>query len=270
MSTGKPSIGMGILSWRGAASLDYALGSYSASGLFNLFGERAIILPEPDEAVKSIAAQHPLTSYEFDRNLGIAGGMRAVAETLSTDYVLFLENDCPLIESYEAAEKQIAQSIEALEAGAAFMARLRSRREPGELFNTLEKYQNYWADGLKPTIRRTLRPLKAKRLCGTAVYARSDPHLKHPNYISRYDDDSYIVSPKAMPWTNQSILLRRRDFLDVILPFVESQALTRAINGFHNIEIELNQSRFWTGSDMNIFCPPGIFTHKRLGDRGYL
>ncbi len=274
MSIGKsnspPSLGLSILSWRGAASLEYALETYQKAGLFNLFDERVIILPDPDDAVIKTAKKHPLTLHKFENNLGIAGGMRAAAEALSTDYVLFLENDCPLIESYETAQEQLHLSLSVLDSQAAFMARLRSRRQPGELFNTLDKYRRYWNPGIMPKLRRKLRPHKANRLCGSAIYDGPNAHQRHPDYIRQYSHDHYIISPAVMPWTNQSILLRRQDFLDIICPFVESQPLTRAINGFHNIEIELNRSRFWTQSNYNIFCPPGIFTHKRLGDRGYV
>lgn len=270
MSTGSPTLGMGILSWRGAASLAHALDSYHAANLFSLFDERAIVLPDPDEAVLAIAQKHPLTLHRHPHNLGIAGGMRAVAEALSTDYVLFLENDCPLIEDLGTARTQLNRALEIIESKAAFMARLRSRREPGEVFNTLAKYQRYWSPGAAPRLRRWLRPHKAKRLCGTAIYDSPQPHLKHPAYIKEAAPENYIVSPKVLPWTNQSILIRRLDFLNIILPFVEGQPLTRAVNGFHNVEIELNQSRFWTESAFNIFCPPGLFTHQRLGDRGYV
>jgi len=261
---------MGILSWRGAVSLEYALSSYAKANLFNLFDERVIILPEPDDAVRRVAQKHPLNTVEFAQNLGIAGGMRAVAQALQTDYVLFLENDCPLIEPISTARAQIELSIDALEAGDAFVSRLRSRRKPGELFTTLPKYNRYWDNRFSAKLRRTLRPAKAKRLCGSAVYAVPNPHLHHPDFIRAYKSKSYIVSPRVMPWTNQSILMRRRDFLDIILPFVEHQPLTRTINGFHNIEIELNRSKFWTKSNFKTLCPPGLFTHQRLEDRGYI
>ncbi|MEP6343565.1 MAG: hypothetical protein ABJ275_09635 [Maricaulaceae bacterium] len=274
MSTGNlptthPTIGMGILSWRGAASLEHALSTYESAGLFDLFDERVIILPEPDGAVKSIAAHHPLQAHEFPKNLGIAGGMQAVAEALTTDYVLFLENDCPLIASLSDAKAQLELSLQALEAGVCFIARLRSRLNPGELFTTLPKYERYWGDGLTPKMRRALRPAKASRLSGTAVYSVSHPHERHPDVIKKYSENSYIVSPKAMPWTNQSILMKRRDFLDVILPYVLAQPLSRAVNGFHNVEIELNRTSFWVNSNFGTLCPKGLFTHKRFGDRGY-
>ena len=265
----RPTLGMGILSWRGGASLEYALSTYESAGLFDLFDERAIILPDPNEAVRSVAARHPLQAHEFPQNLGIAGGMQAVAEALTTDYVLFLENDCPLIEAIDDAKAQLEISLQALEDGVCFISRLRSRRDPGDLFTTLPKYRRYWDDGFKAKLRRTLRPNKAQRLCGTAVYAELNPHKRHPKFIKKYSDNSYIVSPQVIPWTNQSILMRRRDFLDIILPFVEAQPLTRTINGFHNIEIELNGSKFWTQSNFKILSPPGLFTHQRLGDRGY-
>jgi len=266
----KPTIGMGVLSWRGAASLNHALSSYEAADLYSLFDERVIILPEPDNLVRKVAEKHPLKITEFTQNLGISGGMRAVAEALTTDYILFLENDCPLIETRAEAQMQIDLSLTALSTGKAFMSRLRSRRAPGELFNTLAKYQRYWGRTLTSKTLRTLRPQKATRLCGTAVYSLSNPHEVHPKFITKHAEDVYMISSKVMPWTNQSILIKRSDFLDVILPYVEAQPLKRAINGFHNVEIELNRSKFWTQSGFKILCPKGVFTHKRLGDRGYV
>ena len=264
-----PTIGMSILSWRGTASLENALASYTRAKLFNLFDERVIILPNPDDAVRKIAKKYPLKPVEFSQNLGIAGGLKAAAEALKTDYILLLENDCPLIESIAAAKAQIKLSIQALSAGDAFVSRLRSRREPGDLFSSAVKYHRYWNNTLSAKIRCNLRPFKSTRLCGRAVYTVDHPHQRHPNYIRKHSPDTYIVSPKAIQWTNQSILMRRRDFLDRIIPYVQTQPLKRTINGFHNIEIELNRSRFWTQSNFNVLCPPGLFTHKRLEDRGY-
>ncbi len=269
----RPTIGMGILSWRGAKSLDYALKSYAYEALFSYFDACAIILPEPDTAVKQAASQHPLDIYELTQNIGIAGGMKTIAQKLTTDYVLFLENDCPLIESADEARRQIDMALNVLDTDVAIMARLRSRRLPGEHFTTLEKYRRYWQNGTLPKLRRMLRPAKAKRLSGTAIYASQAPAEKHPQSIQIYTGDpsgtSYLVNSNVMPWTNQSILIKREIFLEVILPYVESCPLRRPVNGFHNIEIALNQSDFWVKSGYKIFCPKGLFTHKRLEYRGY-
>jgi len=268
-----PTLGMGILSWRGSHSLDNALHSYAKEDLFSLFDRRAIILPDPDGEIITLAKKHPLELHTFPKNIGIAGGMKAIAENLPTDYILFLENDCPLIENFAEAKRQITLALDVLQKKQAFMARLRSRRLPGEHFTTLDKYKRYWGAGVLPKYRRSLRPAKAKRLSGTAIYVDNDEAQKHPEDIqlhSQHDNGSnYLVGSNIMPWTNQSILIRREAFLDRIIPYVKSQPLRRTINGFHNIEIELNRSDFWVQSNHKIFCPPGLFTHKRLEYRGY-
>jgi len=265
---------MGILSWRGSKSLDAALSSYAKENLFSLFDSCVIVLPDPDETIRKVAQKYPLVIHELPENIGIAGGMKAVANALDTDYVLFLENDCPLVENFAEAQRQIQLSINALQSNAALMARLRSRRLPGEHFTTLEKYRRYWDESVFANLRKNLRPAKAKRLSGSAIYAGSNPVKKHPDNIQFYKQDttstSYLVEAEVMPWTNQSILIRRKTFLETIMPYVESRPLRRAINGFHNVEIELNQSKFWVNSNFRIFCPSGLFTHQRLEHRGYV
>ncbi len=267
-----PTIGMGILSWHGHQSLENALQTYADEDLFSLFDECVIFLPEPDADVRRVAQKFPLRIEEGRENAGIFAGMCSVAQHLNTDYILFLENDCPLIESHDEAERQLNTSLELLAQNDVIVARMRSVRNPGEAFDTLDKYKRYFDPGLLPALRRTLRPSKANRLSGTGIYQQSkgtDPAQKHAKFIKQAENGFYRVSTRAMPWTNQSILIRRSDFLDIIVPYAQSRKTTRKVNGFKNLEVELNQSRFWTQSGWDIACGPGLFTHARVGDRGY-
>ena len=72
-----------------------------------------------------------------------------------------------------------------------------------------------------------------------------------------------------MPWTNQSILVNRDFFLNKIIPLARSVKTNRHANNLPNLEIELNKTPKWRESGWKIACGPGLFTHERVGDRGY-
>ena len=55
----KPStIGLGVLSWRGADSLNSTLKSYAKVDLFSLFDEVVVFLPDPDDKVLELSLIH--------------------------------------------------------------------------------------------------------------------------------------------------------------------------------------------------------------------
>jgi hypothetical protein len=265
------TIGLGALSWRGHASLIKAFKTYQAADLFSLFDDAIVFMPDPDDDIRRAVARFDVRAEESPDNLGILVGMEQIALRLKTDYILFTENDCPLMESREEAARQIGRSLELLHDDSAIMARMRHTKYYGETFDTIDKYKRYHPDkpNLTATLRRLLRPSKARRLSGTSLYAGPGHAERFPKDIIQAGDDFYLVSTKVMPWTNQSILIRRSVFLDTIIPYCKSIPLDRGINGFRSVEIELNGSDFWTQSGWKIACGKGLFTHERANDRGY-
>lgn len=269
-------IGLGILSWKGAESLLSSLVSYKQENLFSLFDEKVIFLPEQREIETDIAREAGLTIFGHPQNLGILGGFKALAESMTAEYVLLLENDCPLIENYREAKRQIEHSVHLLETGKADIIRLRSRRFAGQDWETVRKYRAYYPEETAsfPTkiisvFKRLCRPFKTSRLKAWSLYVSHKEVTKFPNHIV-YDaeNDIYTVSSRYMPWTNQSIFLRRDFFLNDIIKYAENAPTTRRINGFRNLEIEMN-SAYWRNKNYTIAIPAGLFTHKRIGERGY-
>ncbi len=266
-----PSVGLGILSWRGHRSLDAAMASYQRADFFSLFDDCMIYLPDPDHDVQDVAAKYPLRIEKNTENLGILVGMEEIAKRLRTDYIFFTENDCPLLEPRAEAERQIMISLSLLASGQAKMARMRHVKKFGETFNIIDKYYRYFPnpDTVIAKLRRLFRPEKAHRLSGAAIYGNAAPAEKFPKNITDVGDGFYLVDAAVMPWTNQSIMIERDFFLKTILPYCKSIPLGRNINGFRSIEIELNRSKFWTKSGWKIVCGPGLLTHQRANDRGY-
>ncbi len=271
------TIGLGILSWKGGDSLKTSLASYAQENLFSLFDENVIFLPEQRAYETQIAQDFNLKIFGHTQNLGILGGFKALASAMTADYILLLENDCPLIENFAEAKRQIMLGQSLLENGTAHIIRLRHRQYAGQDWSVLRKYRILypapnasWLQILKCSLKRSLRPQKAERLKGWSIYApESLGKSLFPDVVQYYSDDDYYVTDSAyLPWTNQSILMKRDFFLNMIIAYAESADTTRRINGFRNLEIEMN-SNFWQQGHFKIAIPKGLFTHQRIDDRGY-
>jgi len=264
-----PTIGLGVLSWRGADSLNSTLESYAKIGLFSLFDEVVVFLPDPDKQVLEVAKTYPITIHTAPNNLGILENIAATAECLSTNFFLFTENDCPIIEPLDEAKKQLDRSLKLLEREDIIMSRLRSIRMPGQDFDGLNKYRALYHPGFFSYMKRMLRPEKVKRLSGYARYDGINSIKRHGHYFEDLGDDYYLVDCAIMPWTNQSILIRRDIFLESIIPHARQVKTKRGANKLPNLEIELNKGSFWRNSGWKILSGPGLFTHQRHEDRGY-
>ena len=71
-----------------------------------------------------------------------------------------------------------------------------------------------------------------------------------------------------MNWSNLAIIVDRNFFLDVIIKEAEITNSTKKINGFKNIEIELN-NKWWRDKRWNLVVTNGLFKHSRVDSRGY-
>lgn len=264
------SVGLSILSWRGAETLRPSLESYASVGLFAEFSEAQVFLPDPDQNVLSATSTFDVKINTTPKNLGIMENMASAAAAMSTDYILMLENDCPLIEPISEVRRQITKSLKLLERDEVIMSRLRSIREPGQAFTGLTKYRKLNSRSLKSQITNRLRPDKQKRLAGYALYDGVDSIARHPEYFESLGEGFYLVDTLVMPWTNQSILINRNRFLHEIMPLARSVQTKRHANSLPNLEIEMNKTPLWRNSKWKIACGPGLFTHERIGDRGYV
>lgn len=263
------SLGLSILSWRGAETLKPSLESYASAKLFDAFSEAQLFLPDPNEAVLDVAKQFDIKINTTPQNLGIMENMVAAAAAMSTDYILMLENDCPLIEPMPKVRRQLTKSLKLLEGDDVIMARFRSVAQPGQAFGGLAKYRRLYSGTRRSTLIKRLRPDKLRRLTGYALYDGPDSIKRHPECFQNVGEGFYLVDASVMPWTNQSILIHREFFLNRIIPLARSVKTKRHANKRPNLEIELNKTSAWRKSSWKIACGPGLFTHERVGDRGY-
>ena len=259
---------IGILSWKGYDSLLNSLISYENNGLSKLTNHKYICLPEYKKEGIEIAKRFCYEPILIRENLGILGGLKALAEKMPEGPILLLENDLPLIENRKTVYQQIKKSLEFLSKETVIQIRLRSRTNPGEPFVGIKKYQKYWSDNFISSIMRIIRPIKAQNLIGTSTYLLQEPEKRHPEHITKLCDGFYSVSSSVLNWANLAILVDRDKFLNIIIKKAESIKSSKSINGFKNIEIELNSS-WWRKQNYEIVIAPGLFTHYRISDRGY-
>ena len=259
---------IGILSWRGYDSLINSLISYEKNGLSYLTNDKFICLPEYTKEGIKIAKKFNYKPILIKENMGILGGFKILAEKMPKGPILLLENDLPLIEDKKNTFKQLKKSIELLSRPKVIQIRLRSRANPGDPFVGLKKYKQYWSDSLISSAKRFLRPIKAEKLIGTSTYLLENPEKRHSQKIYKLDDEFYLTYSSCLNWANFAILVDRDQYLDTIIKKAEETKTNKHINGFKNIEIELN-SKWWRKQKFEIIVAPGLFTHNRLSYRGY-
>ncbi len=275
------SVGVGILSWKSHKTLEKSLQSYEKIGFKDFFDQVKIIFQEISAEDKKLADKYGYEYVGIPKNLGIQNGHQMIHDNITTDYVLVLENDNPVIEDTAITQHRLLQAIQLLETGSIDIMRLRHRWEFGEGFS-LKKYLRYFDimhlhekyshDAIKSSayesymkrLRRVCRSSKAKRLAGYSLYYEKYPEKIFPNYIKKIDEELFAVSSYIMTWTNQSVLLERKLYGE-LLEYAKENPSSRTANGFADLEKPLNTS-WWRKQDFQIGVGEGIFTHNRFDD----
>lgn len=262
-------LGVGILSWRAHETLRRTLESYRARGLADLTEERAVFFNEISDADRALAAEFGFEARGDRRNLGLLEGTGALAESLRSDCLLLLQNDCPLCVSREETERYLSAAVQLLEDGRADIVRCRHRWNVGEGFSDIGNYLKYWKPegagrGLGArTLRGGLRPFKAHRMIGRSPYVLRRPDLRHPGLVRR-EGDFYIVDSSVINFTDQPFLIRKSFFMK-LLDYAKTHPSHRTLNGFQVVEICLNCS-WWRRQHFRIAVGEGCFTHNRFDD----
>lgn len=277
----KATIGVGILSWKSKKTLEKSLQSYEKVGFKDLFDEVKIIFQEISEEDKQLAQKYGYDYVGTDENLGIQNGHKLIYENLTTDYVLVLENDNPVIVERDLLEKRLTQASKLLEDGEVDVMRLRHRWNFGEGFS-LDKYlefydienlhEKYCAIDVNSTfltkykkkLIRLLRPEKAIRIAGYSLYFEKEPEKIFPQFIKKIDEEVFCVSSYIMTWTNQSVLLKR-SFYGELITYAYNNPSSRTSNTYQDLEKPLN-CKWWRDQNYKVGISEGIFTHNRFDD----
>ena len=239
--------------------------SYRRGELASCTDECYVFFNAMTQADAELCARYGWRCAGSPANLGLLGGMDALARTMTGDYLLMLQNDCPLVTDAAFTRRYLAEATALLASGQADIVRCRSRAHPGQGFADGKKFARYYGDGWRPALRRLLRPMKARRMIGRAPYAIPDAERRFPAYIKR-KGDFLVVDSSVINFTDQPFLISRPLMLE-LLDWAKTHPKRRTLNGFQVLEINLN-SPWWRAQHFKVAVGEGLFTHARL-DGGF-
>ncbi len=262
----KKRLSVGVLSYHANKTLARTLDSYGKGGLESYADEACIFFNELTQEDERLCKGHPRWRCAGSPvNLGLLGGMDALARTMTGDYLLMLQNDCPLIADAPTTRRYLDDAVALIAAGKADIVRCRSRTFPGQGFADAKKFASYHGAGWRPAMRRLFRPGKARRMIGRAPYAIPDADRRFPDYIKR-EQGFLVVDSAVINFTDQPFLVSRPLML-ALLDWAKEHPKKRTLNGFQVMEINLNTS-WWRQRHFKVAVGEGLFTHSRL-DGGF-
>jgi len=271
------SIGLGVLTWKAHATLRATVATWAEGRLFGHFDRSVAYFQERTPEDDAVAEALGLNPVGTARNVGIARGMAGIADALETDWVLFLENDCPLVASADDVTETLGQVRADIAAHDLKVVRLRSRTDPGGVISRRRKYVEVF--GVKDPLpdlpqRHRRRPfpqnlllglaMGGDRLRGAALYAEQDPVAAQPKALRRSETGNFLSDSRFLNWTNQSILVERRFFLDVMMQRFETRPDKRSRSGRRSLEPTANHAWWYRMAVPIGIADPGLFTHRRL------
>ena len=268
---------LAMVSWKAPATLQHTLASYEKAGILGLFGARRIHFNEMSTADEALAARYGFTHTGTRANLGIFGAIDAIATTLTTPYVLSVENDCPLVTDRDGLLAMLGSALSDMALLRVPVFTMRSRRMPGDEFSRRaryeERFQIVWPLGsdrrqrnaMTPWATRLYEDLRRGTLRGCSLYAEEDPTLRHPRVIKKSPHGNWLTTSRYLNWSNNCVLVRSDFLRDVVLDRVRCHPAPTTLNGYQDIEAALKANSWWRKQKFPMGqSEPGPFTHKRL------
>lgn len=259
------TLSVGVLSYHAHETLARTLASYAKGALVSCADEACIFFNEQTESDMRFARNYPdWRCAGATGNLGILGGTDALARTMTGDYLLMLQNDCPLVADADFTRRYLAEALELLASGQADIVRCRSRTFPGQGFADKKKFSRFYDGGWRPLLRRIFRPIKARRAIGRAPYAIPDADRRFPSYVVRRGN-FLVVDSEVITFTDQPFLISRALMLD-LLDWAKDHPRGRQPPGRQALEVCLNTA-WWRRRHFKVAVGEGLFTHARLDGR---
>lgn len=258
-------LSIGVLSYHAHETLARTLASYDKGALASNADETYIFFNEMTDSDVRFVQRHPNWRFAGSAtNLGILGGTDALVRRMTGDYLLMLQNDCPLVADAAATRRYLSDALNLLASGQADIVRCRSRAFPGQGCADKKKFDRYYGKGLKPFIRRLCRPIKARRTIGRAPYAIPDADRRFPAYVTR-QGAFLVIDSEVINFTDQPFLISRALMLE-LLDWAAAHPRGHQPPGREALEVRLNVS-WWRNRHFKVAVGEGLFTHARLGGK---
>lgn len=273
-----------ILGWKSPVTTRHSLETYRDSGLFDCCGEFFIYYNQFGESDRALADEFGVRAIGGPDNLGNWGGQRKILEHARGDYILFLENDHPVVTTHEEVAHWFSSSLDLLKTGRADIVFLRHRMRFGDGYGFGRFFDYHYVRDLEPgyagrsdllppdydhdtpyrRLHRLIRPFAARRRSICALYLERHPEQVLPQYIRR--EGGFLITDSAILNFSESPFMISRKFYNELSAWAERHPRHRTILGFQNLEYIFN-CRWWRRQHFRIAtCETGVFGHLRKDD----
>lgn len=271
-----------MLSWKAHETLKATLDSYREAGLCDLFEDKVIYFSDISEEDRAIAQDYGFRAVGGE-NQGIAVGTENLAKAIESEHILIVQNDNPLVEGLEFADRHVDEALALLQDGKADLVRLRHRWQVGEGFSDVAKYlrvhplverhpdfralevlpaEGPLEDSFSKKLQRLLRPGRAHQMKGRGIFIEKSPEKLFSEAIRR--EGNFLIADSAViNFSDQCFLCPKSFYVEVLAPYVNANPSSRTLNGFQVPEICLNSS-WWRRQHFRVAQGRGLFTHGRL------
>lgn len=281
-------LSVAILGWKSPVTTRHSLETYAVAGLYDCCDEFFVYYNQYSPEDKALCDEMGVRSCGTSENSGNWGGQKGILAEARNDYVLFLENDHPVIVPHDEMAKWIDGGLGLLREGKADIVLLRHRNKLGDAYGFGWKpFRYYYVHDLNPAfadyvrkakdipsdfdrdtfmrkLRRFLRPMKAVRRSISALYLEKHPEKVLPKYIHREGD--FLIVDSAILNFSESPFMISREFYNRLSDWAEKHPRHRTILGHQNLEYILN-CRWWRKQHFRIAtCDGGVFGHERRDD----
>jgi hypothetical protein len=215
------------------------LQSYQANGLLQVADERLILFVQATPLDILQAQRYSLPFLARSDNPGIAQGLARLAENLTGDYLLLLENDWLLVESAQQLVAQLEAAMALLASNTVDIVKLRHRKRYGD-----------------PLYSRQFegKELTAPEHLLECIHWMDHPEQAFPDKIQRIEKNHqvfYQTTSAYANYTNNPCLMRRQFFMETIYPYCTG-------------DLEQTIQPVWPGMKISLCHGDGLFTHARL------
>lgn len=230
------------------------------SPIRELFGEGLVVCQEGDPEEIAISKRYGYRPVATEKNLGIQGGVARAIEIAAHDIVLFVENDWRYL---NPASEIITNVFEAFRTCNLDLVKLFLP------LNLPRKFTRYWHSRL-PLRRKSLGVLRWKEANAYKAEAIRfvDTNSLCSDYLTPVSKELWLTDSRFIKWSNNPFIVKKRVFLDSILPFANQNPTAKLINGFPDLEVPINCVRnrwWWRKQQFRIgIVKDNLFTHERF------
>jgi hypothetical protein len=252
-----------VLTWKAPLTLENTLKSLVP--LLAEFDESLVICQESDPEEMYLALKYGFKPIGTKENIGIQNGLKKAVQSCAYNQILLLENDCELI----CCPKEAAQAIRIVREQLA-LGKIDYAKVGSMPMLPRKRFRKYWRFENQTLRRRLFGWLRYTTADSVASEIVSLPLAKgyKSKALREICDGFYMTNSQFCPWSNRSLYLNKKFFLEYLIPFAEANPTSRTCNGMPELEHRINniwKRGWWRSQHFKIgILKPGLFGHTRV------